>query len=207
MTPKETKKKYADAVTIDILELLQRDELGVFEFRRISQICGYMVPLMNSIGTPSENGQHGSSMRATEDHAPMLYSVLEGRTFDGNAALREKYRELQTFHTRLKESRLDIEEAQSALYIQEADLSKHRLLLEEQTKHIARERERLELSAGREGKHVELPPMPLLPADVEDSSDEDGEESEGGERDGEDSSIGGKELDAHIDEEWGREHD
>ncbi len=158
----ETIKKYTDAATVDILGFLHVSEPHVFHFRRIEKIAKLMAALVGSVGTPRELMDTASAMREMEGVSETLHTALEGHAFDGEELLRKKYQELHEFHRSLSQRKLDMEEAHATLSLAHSKLSLRRKLLDEQTTHIERERERLQLQADAVGKTVDLPPMPAL---------------------------------------------
>lgn len=158
---------YADAAKLDILEILSSDSLGVFEFRRAQEIAKTMVLLIDSYGSPAEQGVIRVAIDEAEYKAPHLHGVLIGRAFDGQNLLNKKYAEMLEQHTELRTAGLAIHHAQSVLAQDQAEVDSNRVALAEHEKRLGIERERLQLAAGGAAR---LPVLPKLTRPDEDTA-------------------------------------
>jgi hypothetical protein len=164
---KEALQRYVDAVKLDMLDLFNKENLNVFEFRRISEMCETMIPLCNSAaGGVISHKVIADAMWEAEDCAPTLHQALGGHIFDADEMLQEKYRAMSQMHsdlrTRLalaKKAELGFEMNTRALAAQienleevEAGLSAERRLLEMKSGDI--ERRELALASGGSSKQL-----------------------------------------------------
>jgi hypothetical protein len=162
-----------DAAKVDILEHLQKEIPGVYEFRRIAEIANVMIPLINSFGNHHEHGALAGAMRDSEIIAPHLFEVLAGRAFDGNATLREKYATMLEQQTQLRRTMLDVQDAAQQVALQRHELDAHEVALKAHEGVLERERERLQLEARTRGKEITLPALPRLTNPDDEGGDED----------------------------------
>lgn len=172
-------KKYTDAAKLDILNLIEKDEPHVFEFRRAAEICQFASMLCGYDGTPDEHIGVSLVIRAAEDKAPMLYDALMGRAFNGEALLREKYEEIRAHHTQLRRKALDIAEAQEKLLQDKASARGREEALRAYERSLERERERLQLEADSRGVALDLPELPQLPSKGDEETDEEASQDDG----------------------------
>jgi hypothetical protein len=164
---KEALQRYVDAVKLDMLDLFNKENLNVFEFRRISEMCEMMIPLCNSAaGGVISHKVIADAMWEAEDCSPTLHSALGGHIFDADEMLQEKYRAMSQMHsdlrTRLalaKKAELGFEMNTRALAAQienleevESGLSAERRLLEMRSGDI--ERRELALASGGSSKQL-----------------------------------------------------
>lgn len=171
-------QNYLNAAKFDILEHLEKEKPGVFEFRRIAAIANAIQPLITSAGTPSEHRTLASVMSEAEDIAPHLHEALSKRAFDGSALLREKYAKLLAHHQHLKRAMLDVQDAASQVSLDRQELDMHEAALKAHEQVLERERERLQLEAKTRGRKIELPALPRL-VDPNTDEDADAETEEG----------------------------
>jgi hypothetical protein len=155
---------YTNAAKLDILDMLSREALGIFEFRRIADIASMMCPLVDSLGQAVEHEQLGRTMHVSESKAPHLHSVLSGRTFDGQALLRAKYSELQQSHRELKLAHLGVQDAAAQVEHERRGIENDKNLLKAHAESLERERERVGLLAASAGVTINLPRLPALPS-------------------------------------------
>ena len=153
---------YANAAKLDILEILSKEKLGVFEYRRAEEVAKAMVLFLGSLGTPAEHGVIRVTIDMAEYKAPHLHSVLLGRAFDGEELLEKKYAEMLSQHTQLRHAALHIQDAQSVIRRDRAEVESHKSALREHEKQLGIERERLQLAADSANKNLSLPVLPQL---------------------------------------------
>lgn len=161
MTP-ETRNKYKEAVTLDIVALLDKETPGIFEFRRIAEIASMVVQLFGATDAREESEAVNNILRIVEFKAPNLHDALMARVFDGKNTLRQKYEQLVGQERQLKQAKLNIESARDGLKHEEARLAAHETLLKLHEKHLEREQERLQLTADTAGVKVDLLALPRL---------------------------------------------
>lgn len=159
---KEQLQGYVDAAKLDILELLSREKLNVFEFRRLIDICEVMIPLCNSAagGMLMPDVITHALWESEDNLAPTLHGALGGHVFDVDTLLQEKYKAMARTHSDLrakiamtKLAERDYESGRRILAAQienvgfeEAALAAERQLLEARTKQL--DRRELALTSG-----------------------------------------------------------
>lgn len=170
MTDTTKRQQYLAAVRVDILDMLQKENPGVYEFNRISDISRLMVGLVGATDKLEESEAVKGVLRAAEFKAPTLHQLLLDTAFDAKSLLREKYKTLVAQEHQLKLASLNISEAADRIKVEETRLTAQQEALVLHEKHLERERERLQLSAAIQGVQLVLPPLPKLsnPDDDED---------------------------------------
>jgi hypothetical protein len=164
-------KPYCDAAKLDILDLLDKPAIGLFEFRQITAIAQAMELLVDAVGTPTEQGIIRITLDMAEYKAPNLHKALINRAFDGEELLQKKYAKMLDEHTQVRHAALQIQTARSELAQEQTLLSSHKSALREHEQQLRIERERLQLEASNQGRNVNLPALPQL-------TDPDAEESD-----------------------------
>lgn len=102
-------KPFIDALKVDIMLMLKKEDLGVFELRRISNVTRAMVDLLNSVDNFQEHDGFQTAMRETADgKAPTLHQALITRTFDGESAFKAMYMDLLGGYHALEGARSDL---------------------------------------------------------------------------------------------------
>ena len=165
-------KNYLAAAKLDILEHLEKEQPGVFDFRRIASIANAVQPLITSAGTPYEHATIAGVMQTAEDVAPHLHEALANRAFNSQALLREKYEQLLKQHQNMKRTMLDVQDAAQQISLERQELEMHEASLKAHEKVLERERERLQLEARTRGRKIELPALPRLTNPDEDADGE-----------------------------------
>ncbi len=155
-------KPYCDAAKLDILDLLDKPAIGLFEFRQITAIAAAMELLVDAVGTPTEQGIIRITMDMAEYKAPNLHRSLIDRAFDGEELLKRKYAKMLGEHTQVRQAALDIQTARSGLVQEQALVESHKTALLEHERQLGVERERLQLGANAQGISTNLPVLPRL---------------------------------------------
>ena len=82
-------RRYSEAMKVDILRHMQKEDMGVYELRRIQKIAKAMIDFHNSYGTFYERESRAALLRDTADEvSPSLHESLMDEAFDGQAALK-----------------------------------------------------------------------------------------------------------------------
>ena len=168
----EKQQQYIDAVKVDILVLLQRDNPGIFEFRRISDICHLFMGLAGSTDTFEEHRAIEGILRAAEVKAPTLHEVLINEAFDAKGLLRKKYEQLVAQERELRAASFNISEAADRIKMEDTRLAAKDEALQLHAKHLERERERLQLTAATTGVQINLPALPEILNPEEETTDD-----------------------------------
>ena len=94
---------YVDSAKLDMLEFFQKPQLGVYEFRKLADICDIMINLCDaaSAGFISPQAIH-TALWASEVKAPTLHKALGGHVFDADELLKIKYETMARAHEELR---------------------------------------------------------------------------------------------------------
>lgn len=157
MTKTADIKRYTDAVKLDILDLLNRERLGVFEFRRIERISQAMIPLLNSAGTSFTHQSIADALWAAEDIAPTLHAALGGHIFDGDTLLAQKYETMRDQHSELRNRYEAVLEHETEMRRVAAHVMREARLVGSERQLLAQERKRLALGPELDRPMREMP--------------------------------------------------
>lgn len=102
---KEQLQRYVDAAKLDLLDLLNRPTLNVFEFRRMAELCDTMIDLCNSAagGFLLPQAITDAMWQSENGKAPTLFQALGGHIFDSETMLAEKYNAMARDHADMRQ--------------------------------------------------------------------------------------------------------
>lgn len=118
MTPTQVKefRRYTDAMKVDILEHMAKEDISVHDLRRIQKVAKAMIDFRNSYGTFSEREARGDLLRdSADDVAPSVHESLMSETFDGQAALKNLMNRMLNQSIALEHDHQDYVDAMTAL--------------------------------------------------------------------------------------------
>lgn len=131
---REQLQKYVEAAKLDLLDLLSRPTLNVFEFRRIAEICDIMITLCNmaSSGMLLPQSITDALWASEEGKAPTLHQALGGHVFDTDTLIAEKYKAMARDHSQMRQKTADAMMA-------ERDFEKGRRILSSELDNLVHE--------------------------------------------------------------------
>jgi hypothetical protein len=164
------------ALMADILDIAKKENLGVFEFRRMRDLSGMGTTLAQCIGTPSEHRALESLINDAEYKAPTMHKALIDRAFDGQAFLQNKYRGMAREHAQLKRAAAGMEEAAVSMNVRRGELEAYENRLDGHAKLLEARQERLQLEASTRNINLDMPTLPQLPAKITNPDEESDDE-------------------------------
>lgn len=148
------KDKLAQAIRVDVMRVLERPNLDLFEIRRIAKQMRLFGDLVGSVGHLNEHSAVRSHLQELEDVAPTVYAFLLDRAFDGEQLLKEGYERLIARQHQLQREALALEQAADQQAVQALNLRAKQASLELREEVVERDGLRVKALAAQIGAEV-----------------------------------------------------